>query len=269
MSRLRMSWSQINLLNRCGEAYRRRYVLGEKIPPGIAMAVGTATDKSVTRDLTEKKDTGSLLPDDVISDIARDALLSAWGDGVALSEDERTVGEAKLKGEAVDKSVRLSELHHGAQAPLIEPVHLQREIRIESPSRDLEILGYIDIQEPDAVRDTKTSGKSPAAGMIETADQLTLYALGVKVIDGKAPAKVHLDYLVDTKQPKVVTLEATRDEGHFRALLARIDNAAESVRAGVFVPVSQDHWMCSPRWCGYYSTCRYVRRPALVALEVA
>lgn len=55
-----LSISQINMLGRCGEQYRRRYIEGEKIPPGIAALVGRGVDDSVTINLQNKIDTGDL-----------------------------------------------------------------------------------------------------------------------------------------------------------------------------------------------------------------
>src|SRR5688572_33095123 len=88
-----LSFSQLDMLSKCGEQYRRRYVLGERLPPGVAMIVGGAVDKSVNANMTNKKDSGALLPIEQVQDTARDALNSEWErGGVVLQDDERARG---------------------------------------------------------------------------------------------------------------------------------------------------------------------------------
>jgi hypothetical protein len=86
------------------------------------------------------------------------------------------------------------------------------------------------------------------------------------VLDGDPPDAVALDYLVDTKTPRVITLTAVRDHDDYRALLARVETIAQMIETGVFPPVSPDHWMCGPRWCGYWDSCRYALKPKTVAV---
>jgi hypothetical protein len=253
----------------CGEAFRRRYIEGEIIPPGVAAIVGIATDRAVSRNLEHKRETHELLPVEEVADVARDSLSDAWDrGGVRLEPEEVETGIPAVKGQAADKTVRLSVLHATATAPSIEPTHIQRQWAIEIPGYPFDLVGTLDIQEGGAaVRDTKTTAKTPPADTAEKSLQLSAYSLAVKVLDGNPPEKVKLDYLVDNKTPKAVTLEATRTDEDYRALLARIETVSLAIERGVFVPVSPDHWACSERFCGYARTCRYfIRRPHAVAV---
>lgn len=252
------------LTTQCGEAFRRRYVEGEIIPPGVAMVVGTATDRSVSQNLQEKIDRGTLLEVTAVADAARDGLEAAWAGGVTLTDEEAAHGLRKVKGEAADKAVRLATLHAQRVAPRLSPLRVQRAWSLTIPGYPLDVVGTLDIQEPTTIRDTKTAARAPADDAAETSVQLTAYHLAVTVLDGKAPAAVALDYLVDSKPPKPVSLSATRGPEDYRALLARVEVWTKALETGTFTPVTPDHWICSPRWCGYYSTCRYVRRPVAV-----
>jgi len=263
-----LSISRLNMLSRCGEQYRRRYIDGEIIPPAIAMLTGSAVDESVNRNLEHKIETEELLPAEQVADIARDALNHRWDEsGVLLTPEEAKENLKKLRGEAVDKSVRLSLLHHGGLASRLDPTHVQRKWRIELDGYPFDLIGFIDIQESAvSVRDTKTSKKSPHTGIAGTDNQLTLYALAVQVLDGEPPEYVALDYLVDLKTPKIKSLISTRNDDDFRVILRRVENAIRTIEAGVFVPANQNDWACSERFCGYFRTCPYTRNPKSVSL---
>ena len=184
-----------------------------------------------------------------------------------LDDDEVVRGIKAVRGDAVDKAVRLSRLHAEEKAPGISPTHVERSWAIEVPGYPFDLVGQLDVQEGrERVRDTKTSGKSPNEDAAEKSIQLTAYAMAVQVIDGQAPEKVALDYLVDTKTPKAVTLESTRGPEDYTAFIARVDSVARAMQTGTFVPVEPTHWCCAPKWCGYHATCRFVRHPKQFAL---
>jgi hypothetical protein len=246
----------------CMEAFRRRYMEGESIPPGIALIVGTGTHKSVDANMHHKIETGELLATDAITDAARDGVNQAWDkDGVKLEPEELQLGIKVVRGQAVDKAVRLATIHHKEKAPRINPTHAERPWTLEIKGYPLDLAGRIDIQEADSVRDTKTSGKTPAENCAQKSLQLKAYALAVRILDGKAPSKVFLDYLIDTKVPKSASFEHEPDSEDFQAVLNRIEIIAMAMQHGVFVPVEPTHWCCDPKYCGYYQTCRYIRRP--------
>lgn len=257
-----LSISQLDMLSRCGEQYRRRYIEHEIIPPGIALIVGSATDRAVSCDLEHKIKTGDLLPWEELAEIARDEVAAALDGGeVMLTAEEAIAGLKAVKGQAIDKAVRFSGLHHARLAPKLEPTHVQRRWRVELNNFPRDLVGVIDVQEgTKAVRDTKTSGKSPAQDAAHTSDQLTMYALACHVIDGRIPEVLALDYLVDTQIPKPVTLETIRTVESFNPLLARIEKANEAIEKQVFMPARQTDWWCHPRWCGFAATCRYYRQ---------
>ncbi len=257
-----LSISQLNMLSFCGEQYRRRYILGEKRPPGVSLLVGRSVDDSVNANLGNKIITKELLSVEQVLDIARDTLNHEWErEEIFLDEKEKILGEKQARGNAVDKAVRLAELHATKLSPLINPTHVQRKWEIELDGYPVDLIGFIDVQEGSkAIRDTKTSGKSPAKNAADTSDQLTIYAMAAYVLDGQIPEKLTLDYLVDLKTPKESVIETTRTVDDFKPLLARIENACIVLEKGAFVPARQDNPLCSPKWCGYALTCKYHRK---------
>jgi RecB family exonuclease len=262
-----MHISGMEMLSKCGEQFRRRYIEKEIIPPGVALLVGTATHRSVAKNLESKMRDQKLLTLAEIKDAARDSLVNAWKDGVSLSDEEAKEGIKKVQAEAIDKAVRLSSLHAQCKAPEIEPIHIERAWTVELPNFPFDLSGQIDIQEKDRIRDTKTSGKTPAASIADESLQLTAYALAVHVIDSRAPNEVALDYLIDTKTPKAETFRSTRTIDHFKSLLRRAENAANAIEKGVFIPARESDWWCSEKFCGYALTCPYyTRKPKQFAI---
>lgn len=111
------------------------------------------------------------------------------------------------------------------------------------------------------VRDTKTSGKSPAKMIADESDQLTEYALAIHILEGRLPDKLVLDYLVSTKEPKIVSVTTTRTEDDIEVFYNRLVATIYSIHTGVFVPTKATDWRCSQKWCGYFDICPYAKKP--------
>ncbi len=249
----------LDMLSRCGEQFRRRYVEGEIIPPGVALIVGIATHRSAAKTLTRKMIGGTTTAEQA-ADEARDALNAEWDKGVRLDDEERAKPEAAVRGAAVAKAVVLSALHARVLAPSIEPMYVERAWSVALPGYPVDLVGTLDVQERRSVRDLKTAGKSPPKNAAALSDQLTAYALAVRVVDGTAPQHVVLDHLVDLASgPKVVTLTSGRTPADFKVFLARVEQACRVIEKGVFTPARQTDWACSRKFCGYADTCPYFR----------
>lgn len=253
--------SQLLMLSRCACQYEFRYVQGIIIPPAAAMLVGTATHKGVEANLQSKIDSGKLLSREAVVETAIANLRGEWSKGVGLSDDEKALGEKRVQAEAIDDVARLSDLHARELAPVLKPTHVERTFRVELKGYPVDLVGTIDILEADAIRDTKTSKRSPNGDAAERSEQLSVYALATRALEGeKAPTQVALDYLVKTKEPKVVTLKSERNTDDMRATLTRVEIATEMIEAGIFYPTNPENWWCSKDYCGYYDRCPFGAR---------
>lgn len=262
--------SGLNTLSKCGIQFERRYIRGEKLAPSASAVIGTGVDRSITADLGSKIRTGRLLPVDELTDIARETVREEWKRGVVVDDEFASCKSAEET--AANEAQRLAVAHHQQFAPRLEPTHVQREWVIDVEGNSLQLAGTIDIQEGSkSIWDTKTSGKSPSADEAHGSLQLTTYSLAAKVIDGTAPERVGLNYLVRLKSgPKLVQLESVRTDADYGHLLERIGRAEQVMQAGLFTPAPLDAWWCSAKWCGYHATCKYARRPVSAAVpEVA
>lgn len=258
MSKMQIHQSHLSTFSRCGEQYRRRHIQGEIIPPGVALLVGSGTHASIEANMKHKIETKKLLSLEAVKDLARDALNTRWeSEGVLLDEEEKSIGEKNVKGDAVDQAVSLAALHHTELAPKIKPVSVERPWVLVLDGFPRDLAGRFDIEEKNLLRDTKTSKRSPNKTAADDSEQLSMYALAKSVLDGKIP-KLRLDFLVKSKEVKAVSQDTVRTEEDLKVLMRRIEVHNDALDKGVFVPANRDSWACSPVYCGFYKTCPYV-----------
>lgn len=259
----RLHKSQIGMFDRCPMQYFYRYVEGIILPPASAMLAGTGVHASAAKDLTAKRDTGELLPLEAVTEAAAETVNSEWDKtGVLLDDEEKLIGEKKVRGETVDTAVTLARLHHGELAPMLSPKHIERPFTVELVNYPVDLSGTLDLQENNGtLRDLKTRSASPPAGLADASIDLTFYGLAARALDGQAPELLALDCLVKTKTPKLVTQTSKRHEGAYKALLLRIEAVSKAIESGAFPPCSPESFLCSERYCGYYpDRCPYGRR---------
>jgi hypothetical protein len=256
-------------ISKCGEAFRRRYIEGEKGSPSVRMVIGTAVDRAVAANLRNKLELGQLMDPENVKSIARDTLVNEWSKGVEVSEEDAEEGLTASKDSAIDTSVAMAEFHHYQVAPAMEPVYVARRWVIDIQGLSVQLAGEIDLQTPTAIRDLKSSAKSPVKTLADTSQQLTTYALAAKVLDGKLPEAVALDYVVRTpkkRELKYVELVSARTDADLKPLLERVSNAARLIEAGVFAPADPSFWACSKKYCSFWPTCRYASRPVSISV---
>ena len=260
MNKPKIRNSQLGMLEKCGEMYYRRHVLGEIVPPSIAMITGTATHKPAENSLIMKADTGEIMSIEEMWETAFKEFGSVWErGGVHLAPEEKGVSLDRLKGLGSDMSVALAGVYHEKLLPVINPkspVHVERKWIIEADGFPYDLTGTIDVEEPGVVRDLKCQGKSPSQGDADTSEQLTMYALAVAAVTGEIP-EVAIDALVKLKTPKAVTKRSTRTQADFRSIFARLERFAVIIEKGAFMPTNRGNWWCGPKWCGYALTCKF------------
>jgi hypothetical protein len=237
------------------------------------MARGIGVDRSVGANLTHKIETDELLTEEEVLTVARDNVEAALADGFDLEgDDEKALGHAAVKGQAVDMAVSLAGLHHREFAPKMHPSHVAQRFVLDIEGYDFQLAGEKDVREQfgefTSIRDTKTAKASPQQGTADRSSQLTMYAMGELAEYGKLPDLLSLDYLVATKTKLYTAQQITKRVGEdFQPLLNRVQAAINSINKGLFYPAdpaTPGGWWCHPDRCGYWSTCRYVRNPTTV-----
>jgi len=253
------SASQLSMMSRCGEQWRRRYIEKEKAPPAIAMLKGTALHHGAEINFTQKIDSGLDLATKLIVETAVDKLETVFRDDVSLTSAEQKIGTKKLLHQATADVVKLATAHATEQAPDYQPLKVEQEFRVVMDECDYDLLGYIDlIDDTQRVVDLKTSKAKPKISMADESIQLTGYA-AYQVTQGVYPINVRLDVLTANKKGVTRTkVDSVRDANDLKTLGRRIDMAAASIKAGVFMPAIPGSWWCSNTWCGYWDSCPYV-----------
>lgn len=256
-----LSPTQIDSFTRCGEAYRRRYVEKERIPPGIALLKGTSVHKGAEANNLQKLETRQDLKAQDIVDVAAAEFDSrASKEDVTLAEEEQSRGKSIVLGEALDSTVRMAGAYAGLVAPKYQPQLVESRQKIEVPEAAHDLLAILDlVDEKDAVVEIKTAGKTGKQEDWDNSVQLSIQALTMVALKGKAPSSIQVEQIVDLKSgPKVVTWQTTRSKPDFDALIQRYSQVSKAITAGIFTPATPGAWWCSPKFCGYWRSCKFV-----------
>jgi hypothetical protein len=151
-----ISASQLNMFRRCPEQFRRRYVLGEKVPPGPALVQGRADHEAVEANFVQKINSHEDLPTgEVQARFAQafDTTLDEFGGPAELdwNEDDPVTGADAKKKAAVllDDGVRLVTAYHEQVSPLVQPLRVEDKFEVQLGGLPIPVKGAIDaIVEP-------------------------------------------------------------------------------------------------------------------------
>lgn len=251
--------SSLSTFENCPEMFRRRYIEDEIIPPGIAAHIGTGLHKGAEVNHRAKMVTGRDEPLDVIQDAARDGYIQAVKEKqIYVAPEDRPA--ARLEAEAaIDQTVGLAALYHREVAPTILPALVEHRVEIEVPGLALPVSGTLDVVDADnLLADLKTASKAWPESKANTSPQATIYYLLVKETTGRPPSGIRFDVLIKGKTPRRQTLTTTRTRADFQTLVLRMNIMLQMIYAGLFPPAPTGHWICSPRFCGYWWSCRHV-----------
>lgn len=249
--------SSLGMALRCGEQFRRRYVEGEVHPPGVAAIRGTALHYANEVNMKQKVNSQEDLPESDLQDAARDKYVERVSiEGVHLVKEDLS-RKNDILNDGLNQTVALTSLYRKEVAPEIQPVEVERPFELRLDGCELPIGGRMDIESSKRVHDLKGAGKAWAKGQIEKEIQPVFYSLGHEIIEGVRPEFVY-HILVATKDPYRQIQSITVTERHYEALKAKIQTVERMLKAGVFPPANPTSWWCSPKWCGYYLTCKYV-----------
>lgn len=244
-----ISFSSLSMALRCGEQFRRRYMLGQIIPPNIPAGTGRGMHKAVEVNFQQKRLTKQDMPLPDMLDAARDGYVHTFQkDGVYLTKEEQSQKE-KLLNEGLKSAIRLTKLHREKVAPTIQPKRVEERFVIDV-GIGLPFMGYIDlITAAGEIVDHKTAGKSWPKGKIKKDMQPVFYTMAYKEMlatDTPAPFKFYIH--VNLKEPKVQIQEHTVEKWQEAALIERARVVIDMINKGVFLPANPGDWWCSPAW---------------------
>ena len=253
-----LSVSQLGMFQRCNLQYRRRYLEGETIPPGIAAHVGSGVHKAAEINFKSKMQTGEDMHLDAVQDAAAEAYDKALSEGVFFAPDE--VPGAKIAmAQGKDDAVSLATLFRNQLAPTITPALVEHRVTLVIPGVALPFVAILDCYTAEKkLRDLKTSGRKWADDKAHTSPQPTVYREAVKETTGEYPEELLFDVLVNNNAPVLQTIPTSRTEEDLQILTRKFQTMISAIRAGIFMPAEPGSWVCSPKWCGYWHTCEAI-----------
>jgi CRISPR/Cas system-associated exonuclease Cas4 (RecB family) len=239
-----ISVSQINQYLRCPAQYMYRYERGIILPPKTPLTKGKCVHKGIEVNFSQKMDT---FDDLKLSDI-QDVVSTEFE--VQKAETE---WEDNDPGKVKDETISLSTLYHKEVAPTIQPLMIEEKVEVDFDG--IKLLGFIDVVDSEGyIRDTKTASKAPSPGEADKSLQLTAYSAAYRALNGFEETGVKLDYLIQNKTPKTVTLEAKRNQKDIDRFTSIMSSVARAIENQIYYP-NPTGFMCSDKMCGYWNLC--------------
>lgn len=253
----------------CGERLRRRYIVGDVVPPSIPAGRGTAVHKASDVNLKHKLEKGDSLPLGDLLDVTRDGYVEAfeYGNQVHLPKEDWPQRKTLLNN-GLNDALRCTELYLDEVAPGIVPVAVEESflIKVEGVKRPL--AGRMDYQEGNIVGDLKTSGMKWQDGRIMQEIQPVFYTFIHEYTRGVRPEFVYNILIArrnkegkETSTSLQVQSMTPTDE-QYSALFAKISAFERLLDAEIYPPANPSAWWCTEKWCGYWTTCPYVGNAA-------
>ena len=252
-----VSPSQIGTFHTCPESWRRRYICGEKIPPGIAAVVGTGVHKGAEHALVyrmEKEEPESR--DTTIMAAVENYEHKLESDGVFMTREDASAAD-RIIGENKDNTAKLAGFWHDELYGVLKPVAVEERLRLSDPRLATDLLGVIDVREKHKLRDLKTAGKKWNEGRAAVEVPPTVYnwlAESAGIVDGEFT----YDILVNPKKPSLQTVNTHRDMSDRLVLIEQVNTMCAQIKAGNFIGAEPGAWKCSPKWCGFFGSCRFI-----------
>lgn len=262
------SASSLNMLIRCPEQWRQRYVLGRKAPPEAAQLQGSADHRTIAWNFHEKMRTGEDAP---VAEV-RDRFVHELDERI---EEEGGSGEVvwgdSSRDTVIERGVPLTLLYRETVAPYLLPDTVEQEFSI--PPADfglpMRVFGYIDYvmrdfdrlvgetTGPPRIVERKTVGRSQKEPKPDWVVQGRVYQLA-------APLPIEYQLSVKTKVPKVqvdpcaLTFQPPRAEQTVMFLRQQLEYLAHLMR--LYGPESAwpvtglaHVWACN--YCGFRKDC--------------
>lgn len=260
MTLLRVGPSRLRTYYMCGEKYRRKYTPPyEDTGSTVEALVGDAYHHSAEINHKQKVKTSEDLLVVELQDLAADRFQQRVDEDMILFMPDELPRKGRVIGSAKDQAVRLMSFYWRKIAPRIYPLEVERTL-------DVNIGGYegrcrVDVITTDhVIKDLKTSARRYTKVDVVTDLQLLFNAIAYKAEYGQYPEAVGLEIALKLRTPELQSFLIYPTDDDYLVLFRQIKAFIDAVEAGVFPPSGIGQWWCSPRWCNFWWTCKYVSR---------
>lgn len=256
-----LSASWVNTWLKCQRMYGYAKVAGIRTPPGWAMAGGSAMDATLNEHLDQRIKG--------VNGLRGTALVDYYQEKLKFYVEKYQPQGPRDADLEVD-GARLLPLYEREVSPKIEPVAVQKEVRIKIGDRDF--VAHIDLLRASTQRggvivsDHKFTGKSPSPNKASSSLQLKAYDF----VTNDPGHQVELINLVRLKrEPRIVVQPYTVTDRDRQEFLQTVRWVSMLTATNIYPMTDASNWVCSPQWCGYYSRCRgRASGPELIPGEV-
>jgi hypothetical protein len=236
-----LSASQLQSYLKCGVAWERSYIRGERSPATGPMIRGSALDEAATVHYRNRGNLGGGLS-------SRDFV------EVAVATHDRLLPDVVLdvEPEASRVMVRMaaSAYHRDIANKLVPRSFEDVQRRFEAELDGFSVVGIVDlITDTGAVVDTKLKSRMPSAGDLDSDIQLSVYSW----LTGAS----NLALAVATPTGKTALLWTQRDAADAERIKLLFSRVFAALQLGVVVPAAPGSWNCSEKWCAFWPSCEF------------
>ena len=241
----------VGTFQRCPKQFEWRYIKGIIAKPTGALTVGSSTHAGIAKNFIVKKENGI--------GITQEELRDSVATDFDIRAKETEFKEDEDPGQLKDVAIQCAEAHHATIAPGIQPDAVEETFVIET-NGGYSLAGTLDLVSKEGViHDAKTSKARYEDTAVEGSIQPAMYDFAYEALRGKKARAFQYDVLIKPTKTLGVRVQAVRGKvsKHDRNWLFETINSVNSaVKAGAFPPAAEDSWVCSPKWCGYWSMCK-------------
>jgi hypothetical protein len=247
----------ISMWSHCGEAFLRRYLQGEIMPPGIAARRGSATHKGAEINNKQKRLTRTDLPVSDLKDATRDEFMKLIKtEGVFIPQEDISRKD-QILNEGLNEALSAISIYHSQIAPKIMPSSVEEQLSCAAPGISLPLAGTLDLQDEDGyIQDLKVMKRKNQA-WCDASIQPSFYYLLKRGQQGNFPKGFKYQFIIPNKEMVAEELSTYRTMGDMKRLLMLLDLFERDLKAGIFKPADRSDFLCSPLFCGYWKTCKW------------
>lgn len=245
-----LSYSSINLYLTCAEHWRRKYLLKQPQPSTPALIIGSAVHGTLEESLVKRQPLAQLWPGVWAAKLKQDADSIEWG--ADTPEQHFNDGLRLVSEPAVQQLV-------DGLTPLVDEVgvFIERKVELRVPGVPVPVIGYIDLMTADGVPgDFKTSRNRWTQADAEGEIQPLVYLAALHQAGRPVAGNRFRHYVITkTKKPEVQVIEHRHGMTEIFWLFELIRRVWDGIESELF-PVNPNAWLCSAKYCAYWSECR-------------
>lgn len=270
-----LSPSSYSLWVSCPEAWRRRYIKGEKPPPSGSMFLGSRVDDALSAYHRRILEHGDRLALDQVLDVYRER----WTEELTVEAESRGIEweEELPQAQAFELGRQAVEVAMAELVPhLGDPVDVQRGLEFTiAPDLEWTVLCYLDLEtlkegpggeQSPTVVDFKVKNSPITKDKADSDPQAGLYLAGRWLEDYPARELCFAQIAKPGKRRKQMSaslVPTSRTRGQLRGVLARLALAASQIAAcyeryGPDQPwgfADPSSWRCSAKYCWAWGRC--------------